>query len=138
MPMNQDVKATWTAALRSDRFKQGRQSLRKRLRDGTEEHCCLGVLCDLAVEAGVLPEPTLTSGRVNDGSQDYEYQSNGENGEFLWPEAGVLPYNVRKWAGLEMSNPEVIIDGYGRMSLAMANDNGNDFNTIADVIDAQL
>lgn len=43
-----EIKARWLAALRSGDYKQGRNYLRSR---GT--HCCLGVLCELAVQDGI-------------------------------------------------------------------------------------
>lgn len=39
-------------ALRSDRFKQGIEALAPIWEDGTH-HCCLGVICEVAIEAGV-------------------------------------------------------------------------------------
>jgi hypothetical protein len=40
--MDEKVKAKWLEALRSGKYKQGRQGLRK-----VDSFCCLGVLCDL-------------------------------------------------------------------------------------------
>lgn len=47
--MNKTIKARWLRALRSDKFKQGREQLR----DG-DRFCCLGVLCELAERSGVI------------------------------------------------------------------------------------
>ncbi len=47
--MNQKVKELWVKALRSGEYQQGKEHLRK---DG--QYCCLGVLCDLAIKAGLL------------------------------------------------------------------------------------
>lgn len=41
--MDAQLKAKWTAALRSDEFPQGRGRLRTK-----EGFCCLGVLCEVA------------------------------------------------------------------------------------------
>lgn len=41
--MKGDVKTQWVAALRSEKYKQGRG----RLRGGGNVFCCLGVLCDI-------------------------------------------------------------------------------------------
>ena len=42
MPMNQEVKAKWVAALRGGQYQQGPGYLRR-----NDKFCCLGVLCDL-------------------------------------------------------------------------------------------
>ena len=44
------VKRAWVRALRSSKYKQGRGQLKTD--DG--KYCCLGVLCELAVKAGVI------------------------------------------------------------------------------------
>jgi len=49
--MKLEVKKLWIEALRSGKYEQGRGALNK---DG--KFCCLGVLCDLAVKAGVEVE----------------------------------------------------------------------------------
>lgn len=43
--MNGELKAKWLEALRSGRYKQGQG----RLRDESNQFCCLGVLCDVGV-----------------------------------------------------------------------------------------
>lgn len=128
--MNQEIKTLWTQALRSGEYEQGTRALRTRSQ-GIEKHCCLGVLCDLAVEADVLPAPKLNS----DGGE-YEYQ-NGSDPAYTWPEKGVLPTSVVTWAGLQVSNPPVTCNGELE-SLATVNDNGYTFDEIADMIDADL
>jgi hypothetical protein len=55
MSMNPDIKAKWVAALRSGEYKQGTGSLR----NSQNEYCCLGVLCEVAVEEGLIPPATL-------------------------------------------------------------------------------
>lgn len=42
--MDKALKAKWLEALRSGRYKQGRERLRNR----RDEFCCLGVLCDIS------------------------------------------------------------------------------------------
>lgn len=46
--MDAELKTKWVAALRSGHYKQGAG----RLRDGENNCCCLGVLCDIADPAG--------------------------------------------------------------------------------------
>jgi hypothetical protein len=45
----------WVTALRSGRFKQGRSVLNQ----GDRALCCLGVACEVAIEAGVPVKKTL-------------------------------------------------------------------------------
>lgn len=139
--MKQEVKDKWTQALRSRQYIQGKHALRKRsLIDDLEQHCCLGVLCDLAVAEGVLPAPVLKQEGPDAGN--YEYRNRGVDGTDLWPEAGVLPGEVIRWAELGNSNPEVPVTNYrpGRTiaDLAELNDHGYDFNQIAELIEENL
>jgi hypothetical protein len=116
LDMNPGIRAQWTAALRSGKYQQGRSALRK-----NDELCCLGVLCDLAVKAGVTSAMPGEDGYpwAYDGRIDY------------------LPDSVKEWAGLEDGNPLV----YGphcpaRDHLARINDDLCwDFAQIADAID---
>lgn len=50
--MNPEIKARWVAALRSGNYAQGRHALR-RVIDGKDKYCCLGVLCDIASQDGI-------------------------------------------------------------------------------------
>ena len=122
--MYADVKKTWSAALRSDRFKQGRGNL-KMLVDGEWQHCCLGVLCDLAVEAGVAVEEKMSStGIVSfDGERSF------------------LPWSVADWAGLNTTSPTVVDGAEPDRDLVALNDGlsltvePHSFPEIADLID---
>ena len=51
LEMNPEIRAMWTAALRSGGIPQ----TKSKLRGGEDARCCLGVLCDLAVAGGVIP-----------------------------------------------------------------------------------
>ena len=131
--MNTEIKARWVAALRSGEFEQGKEYLN---RDG--RMCCLGVLCELAVQDGVIS-------KVGEGELPYlPYVDYGQGDE------ETLPPEVAAWAGLTgngSQNP--VIDPAGitglawlnterNPSLAELNDGGTPFGKIADVIDAQL
>lgn len=125
--MNPEIKALWTAGLRSDEFTKGEEYL---TRDGKD--CCLGVLCKLAIRAGVEVEVFTGS----DGIVYYDHAST------------TLPQSVMDWAGLDDSNPTVV---YGRDEdddedlsdgLGYVNDeievNVEGYGRIPDLIDAQL
>lgn len=124
--MNREIKDKWVTALRSGDYTQGYGRLRYQNGDG-ERHCCLGVLCDLAVEAGVIPAPTT------DEKGEYGYPVTNADGIHVYDEKGVLPPDVVSWADLPSSNPRV--PGF---SLSGANDNGQTFDQIADLIENNL
>lgn len=52
-PMLPEPKRLVLEALRSDRFRQGRNWLASQHIDGLVYHCCMGVMCEVAIEAGV-------------------------------------------------------------------------------------
>jgi len=72
--MKKRVKRKWVAALKSGKYKQGKRRLRDR-----KKHCCLGVLCEIAVAEGVIPKYK--------GSEIF------------------LPLEVQVWAGLDQPDP---------------------------------
>ena len=116
--MDPIIKEQWLHALRSDKFKQGRDYLHK---DG--RHCCLGVLCELAVDAGVI-DAFKAEGRPT---------MYGEYGETS------LPPEVQLWAGLREDIPSVSVEIEGEQQhLASLNDNGWTFKEIADIIEKEL
>lgn len=113
--MNQEVKALWLEALRSGDYRRAEGKLH-RTANG-EEYCCLGVLCDLAVKAGlpVEVEPALRAYMRYDGFPD------------------TLPESVMEWAGLMDSSPDT---PHGE--LVALNDDGMSFDDIANVIEEYL
>lgn len=88
--MNREIKQRWVEALRSGEFEQGTHRLRNR--DNT--YCCLGVLCELAVESGVIP-PAIEAPH-HDGSE--------QSAAYFSGTAIDLPPEVLEWAGLEASS----------------------------------
>jgi len=139
--MNQEIQALWTGALRSGAYNQGSGVLKTQ----TGEFCCLGVLCELAVEAGVIPpaqETKSLDADAPDSTVGYQYGS----------ETGILPNAVQEWAGLndtegtyEMTDAEMTerygrywedTNSYQKTSLIVANDSyDKTFYQIADLIE---
>ena len=108
------VRALWAADLESGLHKQGCGALHQSLATGGDAFCCLGRLCVLAVENGVIPAP--------------------KHGFFGWYYDSCkvsLPPAVQEWAGLSGNNG-CMTDGD---SLAEMNDNGVSFAKIADIIE---
>jgi hypothetical protein len=112
--------ATWLEALKSGEYKQTKGALHTK-KGKKEGFCCLGVLCDLAVKAKVIPEPVATM--LSTGVQEFEYESC----------SGTLPIPVMKWAGVHRNMGEYGLND----SLADLNDNGKKFTTIAKIIESR-
>jgi hypothetical protein len=142
--MKLEIKTLWTTALRSGEYKQGKGTLRQTSGspDVPDLFCCWGVLCDLAVKAGVVEERLTVSGSA---SAAY-YTSADPDGATALASTAVL-----EWAGLEESfgqvpmhptlAPYVYPEGPNppvRTSLVSINDNGAPFTLIADTIDREL
>ena len=110
LEMNPEIRARWTAALRSGDYKRSSGVLRA----ANDRFCCLGVLCDLAEKAGVV------SGTQAGPFAQWRYDD----------ESAYLPRSIQAWAGLTRQNPQVEDGG-----LANLNDDGWSFAQIADAID---
>lgn len=126
MTMNPEIKTLWVEALRSGKYKQGDGKLRKIGTDtGEDLHCCLGVLCDLAVDAGVVQ-------RYLDDDDIYVYYTPAGN-----KSREFLPTAVQTWAGFRYGDNSPTIAPIGE-SLVGLNDNGKPFTLIANVIEEYL
>lgn len=133
--MNPEIKAKWVEALRSGKYKQGTGKLRRLTRTlmglpdvSTDQFCCLGVLCELAIEAGVIDQPNRAFG-------SYRYGTDHD--------ADLLPREVGLWAGIDQRDPRVVtghdlIEGPTCYSLSVVNDSGESFETIAGYIEKSL
>ena len=121
--MNPEVKAKWLDALRGGTYQQGVGKLRD-----YDEYCCLGVLCDIAVEEGAVPGARWTS--------EGEMAFIDAHGEADFSD-DLPPRPVVDWAGLGDGNPSVWVDDLSQ-TLAELNDTGSSFEEIADLIEEQL
>lgn len=116
--MNLEIKKQWVDALRSGEYTQTKE----RLKDG-QGHCCLGVLCDLAVKTGV-------------GYWDNRNIFIGPDG---LREDGDLPDSVKEWAGIKGStNPLVLVNSNPTYLHILNDEIGFSFNEIAELIEEQL
>lgn len=118
--MKKEIKEQWIAALTSGEYQQTVGALANRDAEGATSYCCLGVLCDLAVKAGVIEEP-----EVNEDYRRLNYDG----------EEAVLPPSVQVWAGTDDrgNNP----DGPD-LGLASKNDRGSSFSEISAIISRNL
>jgi hypothetical protein len=118
--MNSIIKEKWLTALRSGKFKQGKEELRT-LED---KFCCLGVLCDIYRKETKL-------GKWGKNRFNKFHFTNTKKNNQKFEDQGVLPLSVKQWAELPDCNPS--IDGLH--TLATLNDNGSTFQEIADIIE---
>ncbi len=132
--MKKEVKQKWLERLRSGEIEQ----TSCRLGDEDGARCCLGVLCDVAVEEKVIPPPILNE----EGPQSDRVLIYGVDDD---SNKGVLPQAVVDWAGLENSCPQVedpmtitsrvTKDKIETNTLMQMNDEGMTFEEIAEVIE---
>lgn len=103
--MNPEIKERWVARLESGEYSQDTEYLATG--DG---YCCLGVLCEIAVEDGVVFKTVSESESEHAGKTIYSYTSKLDAQDSA---EAVLPIAVMEWAGLEETNPgaDVGIDG---------------------------
>jgi hypothetical protein len=116
--VNTEIARLWSAALRSGKYRQGRDYLAKTDADGVVRYCCLGVLCELAIQAGV----ELTRRVTATGTVSYDNCQ------------GTLPGVVVRWADLESDNPRLGVATAVRLN----DDQRVSFERIADVVDKHL
>ena len=117
--MKEEIKKEWIKRLRSGAIKQGRKKLGHK--DGAR--CCLGVLCDIAVEHGVVPTPSSTCfGHLVYGGRYSE----------------VLPPEVARWA--DVQRDVLMVDPLGENAskrLPTVNDTDRvDFQGISELLES--
>lgn len=140
--MDAKIKEQWLDALRSGKYTQGTKYLvNLDEEDKPAEYCCLGVLCALAEEAGVVTSE-VENNPFNPGKR--LVFGIEEGGQLVGREASVLPVPVRRWADLQGNNPVVKDPRTGHdYSIAVFNDGNSEveqlsFLDIADMIEEQL
>lgn len=121
--MREDIKEQWVAALRSGDYVQGRGRLAT-INGDEVQYCCLGVLCELAVKAGVAVKENERNHHIRYSNPQDRWDGN----------AATLPLFVMEWADLEDRQGWSSLDD----SLTNKNDRGVSFEKIADVIEDKL
>lgn len=128
--MKKRIKDMWLEALRSGKYKQGKNQLK----NGNSNFCCLGVLCDLHAKetGGAWADNPISSGyKKYKGAQVF------------------LPKPVIEWAGLiardgqpKNRNMRFIGEGGRTTSLALMNDGVRSpqlgFEQLANIIEKYL
>lgn len=116
-----EVRNEWSSRLRSGKWKQTRHMLNRY----NEGYCCLGVLCEFALEEGIITKPDQKGTYIpyRDDIRSWDVS---------------LPPAVQKWAGLCGNNGEFLdINTKKPNSLALMNDDWAPFSKIADIIDSE-
>lgn len=113
--MRPDVKTDWATALRSGKYKKTKHRLHAI--DG--RRCVNGVLCDLAVKAGVEMEIREFLDLQTGKPQGYSYDAHG-----AFP-----PDAVIEWAGIDGKHEHLL------NRLARHNDLGATFEELADEVE---
>lgn len=136
--MKKEVMTKWTKALRSGKYKQGKEFLKREYK-GVTRHCCLGVLCELYNKEMKKNKKSCAKEKTVDLKE--------RNMEFFFKfdnVAQVLPPKVRKWAGIKTTEGHLprkyYLDKDGSFNgnptdLTGANDDGKTFKTIANIIE---
>jgi hypothetical protein len=119
--MDSKVKTSWVDALRSGHYKK----CQYQLKDLDGYYDATGVLCDLAVQAGVIPAPVKQDDPDKHVFFGYVYGDGTTKGRM----AAGLPAPVCEWSGLEYRT------GY---KVAMMGDKGMSFNKLADWIEENI
>jgi len=134
--MKKTVMKKWVNELRSDRYKQGTALLKQKHEDGTIQHCCLGVLCELynsemkKNKKKQLNEVKEDHPDCFDWATSHAYSFDGDNSR--------LPKAVIVWGGIH--DPDGGLENCSTQkynSLADMNDSGESFEAIADVIEKE-
>lgn len=118
--MNQDIREEWTRRLRSGEYEQGQALLCRVHHDGSKRYCCWGVLCDMAVEDGVITAELVDMTVIYGPARSRH----------------MPPFQVLAWAGVPYVGNGYAVPAGSFDQLAELNDQGIPFSEIADRIDA--
>lgn len=137
--MNPEIKKQWIEALTSGEYQQGKLMLGLQGepdKGEPDKFCCLGVLCELAVKAGVIEPPSRVYEDVTE--PDVIEPPPRALGRMLFygedRQTSVLPRKVMDWADLDEFNPKI-----GLYSIASWNDaHAKSFSEIAAMIKESL
>lgn len=141
-PEQVDARKELVRRLRSGEIKQ----TKGKLGDPNGSRCCLGVACDIGVEAGVIPAPTLTQSHVPSDYNNPDGEVHTEASLMYGSTTGSMPYQVSSYFGFNDR-----VGAYGDLvrkvrsggrliqkTLTYSNDTeGLTFSQIADIIESE-
>ena len=134
--MKQNIMKKWVKALRSGKYKQGRNSLKQFNSRGAAQHCCLGVLCELYNDSMRKSKKKTLPEKVYDNDYYFSHGYSRFGGK-----KDDLPKEVKDWAGLKTGFGKFYVKDFGdnlrlgQNSLADLNDHGRKFKTISNIIE---
>lgn len=122
--MDNKLKQKWIDALRSGRYIQGKKFLKRSVNDAPK-YCCLGVLCEIEGK-----EWNLIADFTNNVMR-YDVQS---------PEDKVLVYAAESSVGMLPEHTRILVGLPSSIEheLIRMNDQGTDFNEIANYIERRV
>jgi hypothetical protein len=123
----EEIRREWVRRLREPDRKQGKRVLH---RIATDEQCCLGVLCEVAFEAGVVEREEYDG---LEGGPVWQYGKAGHD-DVQELSAAILPRSVAEWANVGQRNPVITVAGRN-LAASAHNDDGIPFPMIADAIE---
>jgi len=127
--MKKTVMKKWVKALRSGKFKQTKDALKRTNDQGKVSHCCLGVLCELYNEEMIKNK----KGKLKETTQSNEYDEKQVTHKFDGIDS-MLPEKVMLWSGVNTEEGK-FYDPTKPPSLVYMNDDGKRFTTIANFIE---
>ena len=130
--MKKNIAKKWIKALRSGKYRQGKSWLKQYNSKGQEQHCCLGVLCELYNQSMKKKHKKSLKTRSVDG-----LSNPGAGFVYFGNQSQKLPKVVRQWAGVQTSLGDYF-DAGNDFCLANLNDIGRKFNTIANLIEKNM
>ena len=120
----------WIKALESGRYHQGTYYLKKKSGNKPVEYCCLGVACQLASAAGVIPR---AAEKMDYGEKIFRFGRDRNEESFL-------PIEVQRWLGVDSCDITVaVVDSYSnKRTVSSLNDDGKSFKEIAQYLRKEL
>lgn len=135
--MKSRVAEKWVKALRSGKYKQGKNVLKYKSRNGTLRHCCLGVLCELYQKEHKAKMASGPTPPFDQQERDIDIPAGAKCYHFSSRDVA-LPASVIRWAGMDSDDGSFKDHRGYRTSLATLNDDGDSFKKIAEVIEEQI
>lgn len=132
--MNKQVMELWVKALRSGKYRKGRNRLCAISKNGNKKWCCLGVLCELYNQQH---EPLLRRVEWDPWFGKNVVWYLGKYSK-AWDNPTILPTTVQEWAGMSSNQGAFSSDNFGKTALSELNDcprGKRSFKRMADIIE---
>lgn len=134
--MKEKIAKKWIKALCSGRYKQGKNVLKYRSKNGTLRHCCLGVLCEIYQKESKR-KMVSDIAPSDHAERDVDVPVGAKCFHFSGRDVS-LPGSVVRWAGMDSDDGSFKDHRGYRTSLATLNDDGDSFKKIAEVIESRI